>query len=241
MQRNIAGTRSLITLLIVYLASSVVSAETVILQYKDRGNYTPAGEHVPILENYIVGDSHYFHCYPCANDIRNFFVYDLSNVSQPIALAWLILYVPEELPTAKVFPFSSPDGQEDYELHDVVTPIAALRDGTAGVAAHADLGEGVVYGGRTITAADIGKAVYIPLNSSAIEAMNATHGLFAIGGSITSLDSLVDDEYAFGWTGRGRADETRLLLTLVPEPSTLLLLGIGAISLIGYRKAKPHG
>ena len=27
----------------------------------------------------------------------------------------------------------------------------------------------------------------------------------------------------------------------VPEPSTLLLLGIGAISLLGYRKAKSHG
>jgi hypothetical protein len=29
--------------------------------------------------------------------------------------------------------------------------------------------------------------------------------------------------------------------TAVPEPSTLLLLGIGAISLLSYRKAKSHG
>jgi hypothetical protein len=29
--------------------------------------------------------------------------------------------------------------------------------------------------------------------------------------------------------------------TAVPEPSTRLLLGIGAISLFGYRKAKSHG
>jgi hypothetical protein len=29
--------------------------------------------------------------------------------------------------------------------------------------------------------------------------------------------------------------------SVVSEPSTLLLLGIGAISLLGYRKAKSHG
>jgi hypothetical protein len=39
-------------------------------------------------------------------------------------------------------------------------------------------------------------------------------------------------------------DDTLGLVTqfqFVPEPSTLLLLGIGAISLLGYRKAKSHG
>jgi len=43
-----------------------------------------------------------------------------------------------------------------------------------------------------------------------------------------------------GGTGSsgGAAQVTQLRLTLVPEPSTLLLLGIGAISLVGYRKAK---
>jgi hypothetical protein len=39
----------------------------------------------------------------------------------------------------------------------------------------------------------------------------------------------------------GGIDTQFATYVLVPEPSALLLLGIGAISLLGYRKAKSHG
>jgi hypothetical protein len=82
--------------------------------------------------------------------------------------------------------------------------------------------------------------VEILLNPSAIAAMNATHGLFGLGGSITTLDALANDEFTFAWTSLG-TEITQLRITYVPEPSTLLLMGIGAISLLGYRKSKPLG
>jgi PEP-CTERM motif len=119
----------------------------------------------------------------------------------------------------------------------VVTPIASLIDGTGGAAAHADLGSGVVYGSRTMTAADNGSVVEIALNPSAVAALNSSNGLFGIGGSITTLDALMNNEHTFAYT-EADTNVAQLRLTLVPEPSTLALLGIGGIGVLGYRQRK---
>src|SRR6476659_6364715 len=169
------------TLLIISLACPIVSAQTVVINYTGRGWYDTTGSHNPFNDNYVVGDTRgYGLCSAttCFNDYRNFFVFVLSVVTQPIASAKLALNVP-------VAAFESSDPSENYELHDVITPIATLIDGTGGVSAHADLGSGVVYGSRTMTAADMESVVEITLNSSAVSALNSTHGLFGIGGSLT--------------------------------------------------------
>ena len=106
---------------------------------------------------------------------------------QPIASAKLALSVPAT-------GYISADPSENYELHDVTTSLGNLLNGTGGVAAHTDLGTGVVYGSRMMTAADSGNVVEIELNSSAIAALNAAIGLFGIGGSITTLDNLSNVE-----------------------------------------------
>jgi hypothetical protein len=224
---------SLVSLAVVLLNSSFASAQTVNINHTDRGHYNELGQHFTTNQNYFVGENRGFGCEVCLADSRNFFVFDLSSVVTPIASAKLALFVP-------VQGFDSNDGKEAYELHDVGTPIATLLDGTGGVAAHTDLGSGVVYGVRSMSAADMGSVVEITLSSSAIAAMNSNHGLFGIGGSIISLDELPNNEYTFAGTSLG-TEVTQLRLTLVPEPSTLLLLGIGAISLLGRRKAKSYG
>ena len=89
-----------------------------------------------------------------------------------------------------------------------------------------------------MTVADQGKVIEITLNAAAISALDAATGLIGIGGSLTTLDSLPNLEATFAGTNSG-TEITRLQLTLVPEPSTLLLLGIGATSLLGYRRARP--
>jgi hypothetical protein len=81
----------------------------------------------------------------------------------------------------------------------------------------------------------MGSMVEIDLNTSAIAALDAATGLIGIGGTVTTLDSAANAEYVFGATGLV-THITELRLTLVPEPSTLFLLGIGAISLVGYRR-----
>ena len=46
----------LVSLVAVLHTCSRVSAQTVVINYTDRGSYTPAGEHHPADVNYIVGD-----------------------------------------------------------------------------------------------------------------------------------------------------------------------------------------
>jgi hypothetical protein len=217
-----------ITLFTVALCNSS-SAETAFLYSTDGGWYSVQGVHEPDNTNFVVGDNRQGNCMPdvyCQDDFRNFFVFDLASVTQTIASAKLAIYV-------QTFPdgYKSADPSENFEVHDVTTSIASLVAGTGGVAAHADLGTGVVYGNRLMTAADMGKTVEITLNSSAIAAMNSTHGLFAIGGSLTTLNPSIttQGEIVFGASGGPQ----QLRLTLVPEPSTLLLLAFGAISLLG--------
>ena len=236
MRRDIACVSTLTMLLIVLLASSLVSAATIVVNQTDRGWYRESGTHQQGNSNYAIGD--FRGGGGLGGDYRNFFVFDLAGVTQPIASAKLALFVPAPTPAepthkvtaARILAKTTSCTMSPHQLRH-------LRDGTGGVAAHTDLGSGVVYGSRTMTAADMGSVVEITLNSSAIAALDSAHGLFGIGGSLTTLDGLANYEITFGCTGHG-TEITQLRLTLVPEPSTLLLLGIGAISLLGYRKAK---
>ena len=230
MRSETACVGMLITLLVLSLIGTLASAETVVIKQTDRGWYNSNGSHSPGNTNYLVGDLSGATCsQACNSDYRNFFVFDLSGFSQPILSAQLALFVPVE-------GFRSLDPSENYELHDIVTPIATLRNGTGGLSAHTDLGSGVVYGSRTMTAADNGSVVEITLNSAAISALDAATGLIGIGGSITTLDGLANDELTFGGTVNGT--EITELRIIVPEPSTLILFAISAFSLLGRRKIR---
>ena len=202
------------------------TAQTVVIPHTDRGQYSNTGFHNPSNPNYVVGGDSFSSVY------NNFFVFDLSGVTQPIASAKLALYVPSALAGPG---YNSPDASENYELHDVSTSISTLVAGTGGVPAHTDLGSGVVYGSRTMTAADMGNVVEVTLNAAAIAALDSATGLIGIGGSLTTLDGVANSEFTFGSSG-SVGDTTELRLTLAPEPSALLLLGIGAISLLGTRR-----
>ena len=235
MKRTITCVSILVALVAFMIDCKMVSAQAVVIPYTDSGWYSETGFHNPTNPNYVVGDNRGFP--GSCGDCRNFFVFDLSGVTQPIASAKLALYVPSALEGPG---YVSGDPSENYELHDVTTSIATLLNGTGGAAAHADLGSGVVYGSRTMTAADMGTVVEITLNASAIAALDAATGLIGIGGSLTTLDGLANNEYTFGTSG-SITDISQLRITLVPEPSTLVLLGIGALSLLGQRKSRSYG
>jgi hypothetical protein len=230
---------SIVALLAFSLATSSAGEQTITLNTIDRGWYDRQGLHIPTNNNYLVGDNRIIVCNPtdsgCLDDYRNFFVFDLSSVTQPIGAATLRLWNP-----GQPWGFRSPELSETYELHDVTTPSFPLLQGTAGVNAHTDLGTGIVYGSRVITEADTGQFIEIVLNSSAIAAMNANgpptgnNAPFVIGGSLITLDQLANGETVFGTTSDGEV--TQLTLTLVPEPSTPFLLAVGAVRLLCRRR-----
>jgi large repetitive protein len=225
--RRIARCTSILIALFTFAINCPLSTgQTVAIPHTDRGQYSNTGFHNPTNPNYVVGGDSFVAVY------HNFFVFNLAGVVQPIASAKLALYVPSELSGPG---YSSSDPSENYELHDVTTSIATLVAGTGGVAAHTDLGSGVVYGSRTMTAADMGTVVEITLNPAAIAALDSATGLIGIGGSLTTLDGVANSEFTFGSSG-SVTDTTELRLTLVPEPSALWLLGIGAIRILGTRR-----
>jgi hypothetical protein len=223
-------TSTLITLIIFMLDCHLVSAGTRIIPAIDSGWYSETGFHAPSNLNYIVGDYRRPGVPDPKEDVRNFFVFDLSRVTQPIVSANLELTVPA------ADGYGSADPSENYELHDVVTSLAALLDGTGGVAAHADLGSGIVYGNRLMSDADEGQLVEITLNSSAIAALNSSHGPFGIGGSITTLDGLANREVVFGNSG-GPGFISQLRLE-VPEPSSLAQFVLLSLLLSASRRVR---
>src|SRR6476660_8910889 len=97
MRRNIASTTTLLALFALSLGSASASAQVVLLSATNRGYYDNTGGRSPqsATANYSAGDARGLPpCGQCTNDIRNFFVFDLSGVTQPILSAQLELFMP---------------------------------------------------------------------------------------------------------------------------------------------------
>lgn len=161
------------------------------------GWFSNAGEHSQPNDNYAVGGGQ-------DGYVRNnFFLFDLSGVSGPITSATLRVYNPNA-PVSAGFPYgyTSSDPTENYAVFDVSTPVANLASGygigsLAGQAIFRDLGSGQNFGMTTVSLADNGKFVEVSLNASALTALNAAVGLFALGGTLTTLDTVVNKESLF--------------------------------------------
>src|SRR5207249_1794388 len=93
-------------------------------------------------------------------EYRDYFVFDLSSVIEPIVGAQLNLWNPP-------FNFSSLDPTETYTLFDVSTPLASLQASGSGLTGFfGDLGTGTSYGAQAVSAASNGGIVSVSLNAS---------------------------------------------------------------------------
>ena len=167
----------------------------------DRGWYEIGGQHLPENENYIVGN-----CPSCpiSDYFRNFFVFDVGGVDALVAGATLAV----ERRT-----YYGHLAGETYDVFDITTPLGALLGGTGGLAAYADLGAGLSYGSYDILIPGTPALLEVPLNATALTALNEAGGLpFAVGGALTSLDGdPATAEQLFGGTG-GAPNVTQLVL-----------------------------
>lgn len=151
------------------------------------------------------------------NDINynDFFVFDLSNITFPITSATLSLFNPSAPPAPgpgflSIKPLTYTNWDVTSTIRDVIADQSTATD------IYTDLGSGIEYGSVVVTSADNGAQVLVDLNSDALLALNeATGGLFAIGGSVTSP-----------------------VPTEAPEPLTLSLIGGGLAGIAAARRRK---
>ncbi|MFM6198397.1 MAG: hypothetical protein ACKPE1_04490, partial [Dolichospermum sp.] len=96
---------------------------------------------------------------------------------------------------------------------DVTTAVPTLTAGGSGLTAiYADLGDGAIYGSRDYKNEDDNLIRTIDLNAAAISALTAKSGqAFALGGLLTTLDTLSNEEYVFGYSG-GLVGDVQLIL-----------------------------
>ncbi|REJ52268.1 MAG: subtilase [Microcystis aeruginosa DA14] len=180
----------------VSIADDEPPLNTITLNAADTGWYDVTGYHDPGNTNYFVGDLSLLH--------RNWFTFNLPTLTAPIISAQL---------NVNTYDFGSEDAIETYELRDVTTAVPTLTAGGSGkTAIYADLGDGAIYGSRNYENGDDYQFRTIELNAAAISALTAKSGqAFALGGLLTTLDTLSNEEYVFGYSG-GLVGDVQLIL-----------------------------
>ena len=177
---------------------------TTVLNAIDSGWFSELGNHIASNDNYIVGVCGDDACNGDSLNRNDYFVFDLGSENLGASSAVLRLMNPPNAVNAQNG-YISTNPSELYQVFDVSTnPVDLMADQSGETGIFDDLGSGVSFGNRLVSAADNGTFVEITLNSDAIAALNSSTGNWAIGGTLTAEAP-------------------------VPEPTTLLLLGSGLL------------
>lgn len=198
---------------------------------------------------------------------RNFFVFDLTAITDPITSATVTIYAGPAVPPA--FPggahgYESLDPTELFGFKETPAQIGALADIAAltastvaadfdtpadplvGVAAalYTKLGAGpLIYGSAVVSPADDGTFLSIAVTPDGLGFLNAhLGGTVVLGGLLATATPPASPQEIFGFTGpTGPADPMMpaLTVTTVPEPATLGLLSLAALALPRRRAGRP--
>lgn len=176
----------------------------------DTGWYNTSGFHDPNNLNYLVGSGGANA--NCGLGCNDFFAFRLGNGT----ITGTILSATLSIGNPAANGYTGPPASSTVTLWDVSTVVATLTAGGSGlVGIYNDLGSGVQYGSRSVSAADNNTQVVFSLNNQALNAIATAGGangasLFAIGGSLNA----------------------------VPEPSTWALMGTSLLAMLVRRRKR---
>ena len=207
--------------------SGISYSSTITLNALSSGWYYDSGVHNSNTEPNISAGV----CVTClySGESRNYFLFDLSSISEDIVSAELRITSGN---------YISSDPFETFSLFDITSDPSILPTNTSqNLSLFDDLGSGQEYGGYQVQQ-NSDPVISIMLNSFAIDDINSTNSLFAIGGAITSLDNdLTRTQYVFGGTHIGK--QTReLIITTVPVPGALWLFLTSLPILFSYTRKR---
>lgn len=134
---------------------------------------------------------------PPGAELRDLFVFDLSQIPGTIASALLHL---ASAPEGQSY-YPNPSASETFTLFQVTTDSATMTMGFPGASAFDDLGDGTIYGGVTAVKGEVGAVLDVPLTAAGVEFLNDASGEVLLGGTITTLTKGAENEYLFNATG----------------------------------------
>ncbi len=194
-KRSLGSTNTFVLSVFVFVIGALrLEAGTVTVFSVDRGWYFQTGFHDPVNTGYLTGwDS------SSNGNFAGFHVFNPS-VSGVITSATLRIFNPPPgAPPTDGYGYHG-DATESLYVVDVVTSIPALVAGTAGFGGYSDLASGYIYGSTTVSAANNGTLVSIPMNAyflSQLNAANDASSQFAVGTVIGSISG-TGNQYIFG-------------------------------------------
>jgi hypothetical protein len=160
----------------------------VTLNAVDRGWYRSDGRHITDNENTFSG-------FASARRYHSYYVFDLASLAGTVDSAALHLELEQ---------YTSFNSSLTFDLFDVTATAAQLnatyiQPDATGTLIHNDLGSGTIYATKSVTAANVGNILNIPLNMLAESAIEGQlGGKFAIGLSVQGPNSSPDYSLRFG-------------------------------------------
>jgi len=153
-----------------------VAGGQAVIEARDRGWWNSQGAHASSNNNTFTGK----YVYPSTTTYYNsYFIFDLPGEA---------LVAGDVLLRMELERYSSADPSETVTIYAVSTDAETLEANGPDVSVYEDLQSGSVYGTFTVSAADVGSVLEIPLSAPAAADVRSANGSFAVGLHLSSTD-----------------------------------------------------
>lgn len=201
---------------------SAVRADIIVLDDIERGEFISTGSNFDGTDFMVVGENAQFGI----SEYRSFLTFDLTGITGNIVSVQLDLQVDN---------YNETNGMNVSFYDFVLGNDAALGSSLVSIPVFQDLGSGNRYGQATINT-PIGQTFSVMLNQFAIDDVDAKRGsLFTIGIAADQLQGFGNANIRFDRDPSVRINRL-IIVTAIPEPSSMGLLGAGFSILACYRR-----